>query len=81
MSTSMEPLDHEAVHMELEQAPSEDAERKSDMESAVERSGACSEGIDRLEKILWDLKTARAEINQDIATLERALGLVEDGST
>ena len=28
-----------------------------------------------------DLKATRAEINQDIETLERALGLVEDNST
>jgi len=51
------------------------------MESGIERLDACSEGLDRLEKKLRELKAARAEIDQDIAMIEGALGLVEDNSS
>jgi hypothetical protein len=76
----MDPPEHEDVPMELGQVRGEDTDRESDVESGIERLDAYSEGLDRLEKMLRELKAIRAEIDQDIVTLERALGLVEDDS-
>jgi hypothetical protein len=80
-SSSTDATEHEDVPMELVQVPGGDTDRNSDMELVVERPDVCSGGLDKLKKKLRDLKATRAEINQDIATLERALGLVEDNSS
>lgn len=77
----MDPPEYKNVPVELEQVRSGDTGRDSDTDSIVERPDMCSGGVDTLKKILRDLKATRAEINQDIAILERALGLVGDNLT
>jgi hypothetical protein len=77
----MDPPEHDDMSLGPRQVRGEETDRDSNTELVAERPGAYSGGLDRLEKKLRDLKAARAEIDQDIAMIEGALGLVEDNSS
>jgi hypothetical protein len=77
----MNPPETEDVVMESVQVCNRDTNRDPDTESTIERPDVFLGGLNRLQEKLRDLKAARVEIDRDIATLERALGLVEDNSS
>lgn len=79
--SSVNPHETEDVAMESGQVCNGDPNRDHNTESAVERSDVFLGDLNKLQKKLRDLKAARVEIDQDIATIERALGLAEDNSS